>query len=76
MRHVYAIVRSNDFLADRDISSRVTVKKIVYALETAESEVKRLNELSAGKDYHYFWQLTRLEECSEEQTPSSGAEDR
>ncbi|MHB1457733.1 MAG: hypothetical protein ACYC0V_12560 [Armatimonadota bacterium] len=30
MRHVYAILRIDDFLLDSDIPAKVTVKKIVW----------------------------------------------
>lgn len=68
MRHVYAILRSDDFLADPDVPTRVivTVKKIVWTIERAESEVQCLNEVNAWRDCHYLWQLTRLEEEPED----------
>lgn len=61
MRHVYAIIRSDDFLTDSEISNRVTIIRIVWTRERAEKEVTRLNQVNADKECHYFWQLTRLE---------------
>jgi hypothetical protein len=57
-KHVYAIVR-----CDRNGQSsedRFTVTEIVRTQDTAESEVKRLNELNADKNCTYSWQITRL----------------
>lgn len=56
--HVFAIVRVDDY--GDSIEKYVTVKEIVRSLDIAESEVKRLNELNAGKHCKYFWQTTRL----------------
>ena len=55
--HVYAIVRVDAFLSGLDIPPDhcITVKKIVLDAEVAEAEVKRLNELKAGKNCHYFF---------------------
>ncbi len=60
-KHVYAIIRSDDFLDDCDIQSRITVKKVVLTLERANLEVERLNKTNANKQCHYFHLLTRLE---------------
>lgn len=38
----------------------LTVKEIVWTIEEAEEEVRRLNELNAGKGCVYFWQGTRV----------------
>jgi len=40
---------------------RITVKKIVFDAEFAESEVRRLNELNRDKGCHYFSQITRVQ---------------
>jgi hypothetical protein len=42
------------------IEDKVTVKEIVLDLETAETEVKRLNQLNSKKQARYFYQATRL----------------
>jgi hypothetical protein len=61
--HVYAIVRVDGFYSGLDVPPDhcITVKKIVLDADTAEAEVKRLNVLNAGKNCHYFFQLTRVE---------------
>jgi len=60
--HVYAIVRvDTDAAADVPLDVKITVKKIVADSSVAAAEVKRLNELNAGKGCHYFSQITRLE---------------
>lgn len=57
--HAYAIIR---FESDHhDVNAIVTVKKIVFDIEYAEQEVKRLNNLNGDKGCIYFWQTTRLE---------------
>jgi hypothetical protein len=66
MRHVYAIVRIDGFLADlySDVEPLITIKKIVWSQEEAEEEVERLNRLNEKKNCKYFWKLTRLEDNS------------
>lgn len=58
---VYAIIRIDDFLAVSDIDSKITIKKIVWSMDNAKNEVKRLNMLNSDKGCRYFWQHTRLE---------------
>jgi hypothetical protein len=59
---VYAVIRVDDYpsAAPEDC---ITIKEIVWSLEEAEAEVKRLNELNRSKGCKYFWQLTRLMEA-------------
>lgn len=61
--HAYAIVR---YETERDpsvpINDRITVKKIVFDPDYAESETRRLNELNRDKGACYFWQITRIEQ--------------
>jgi hypothetical protein len=67
---VYAITRLTPRLVDLqaikgnsnapEVSTSVTVKKIVASVETAKKEVDRLNELNGDKGCHYYWQHTRL----------------
>jgi hypothetical protein len=59
--HVYAVIRSDDFLGDDCPSEeKVTVKMIVRDRDEAEREVARLNALQKPGGPHYFWQVTRL----------------
>jgi hypothetical protein len=59
--HAYAILRLDD-PSGQDVSeSDVTVRKVVWSQEAAESEVSRLNSLNADKGARYFWQITRIE---------------
>jgi hypothetical protein len=63
--HVFAIVRVDDFQKPEvSVDKRIAITKIVFDQESAEQEVKRLNDLSAGKRVHYFSQVTRLEKSS------------
>jgi hypothetical protein len=61
----FAIVRL-DLFQEADIRSEpeviVTVKKVVWAREVAESEVSRLNRLNEVKGAMYFWTFTRVEQ--------------
>jgi hypothetical protein len=61
----FAIVRL-DLFQEADIRSEpeviVTVKKVVWAREVAESEVSRLNRLNEAKGGMYFWTFTRVEQ--------------
>lgn len=60
--HVYAIIRVDNLCLPNAVAEEaVTIKKIVWSKEEAESEVKRLNKLNNDKDSVYFWQVTRLE---------------
>jgi hypothetical protein len=57
----FAIVRLDGFLPEATpISHRVTVKKIVWSQEEAESEVERLNQQAAEPSIQSFWQTTRV----------------
>jgi hypothetical protein len=55
----YAIIRVDPHMK-RD-EDRLTVTRIVWDQEFAESEVARLNHLNSDKGAHYFWQATRAE---------------
>jgi hypothetical protein len=60
--HVYAIVRvDTNAAADVPLDLKITVKKVVADSSVAAAEIKRLNELNAGKGCYYFSQITRLE---------------
>ena len=54
----FAIVRIDDYLTADD---RFTITRVVWEEAFAESEVKRLNELNAGKGSRYVLQATRAE---------------
>lgn len=62
--HAFAVVRLDDFQRAVDLETEpevaITVKKIVWTQEDAESEVARLNKLNKGKAV-YFWTITRVE---------------
>lgn len=61
-RHVYAIVRIDDFQGNEvPLKEKITVKELVWSQEKAMSEVDRLNSLKSDKQCTYFWQMTRLE---------------
>jgi hypothetical protein len=61
--HVYAILRIDDFHdATVPIENRITVTGVVSDQAMAESEVRRLNHLKAGKQSRYFWQATKMKE--------------
>ena len=61
--HLYAIIR---YETDADemtpVDLRFVVKKVVTDPQYAEDEVRRRNDLNAGKRSYYFFQVTRLEE--------------
>ena len=56
-QQVFAILR---FENDASGEHSVTVKEILWDLETADAEVRRLNSLNADKGCRYVWQATRL----------------
>jgi hypothetical protein len=64
--HVWAIIRAEDYEVPEE--HRITVVKVIRSGsgETDEAElaaiaeVRRLNEVNAGKRCHYFAQLSRL----------------
>ncbi len=61
-RHVYAIVRIDDFQGiEVLLKEKISVKKLVWSQEKAMAEVDRLNNLNSDKQCTYFWQMTRLE---------------
>ena len=61
-KHVFAVVRLDRFLTGvSPLTKAITVKEVVPTQEEAESDVRRLNALSRGKDRLYCWQVTRLE---------------
>jgi hypothetical protein len=55
---LFAIVRI-DLGGDGPWRERISVTKIVTDLETAESEVDRLQQLNGDKGCEYFWTPTR-----------------
>ena len=67
---VYAVIRLTTRLGDLqaqegssnapEVSTSVTIKKVVASIEVARREVERLNELNADKGCRYYWQHTRL----------------
>lgn len=62
-RHVYAVIRVNEFQSEsRDWDVRITVKEVVMTKDEACREVERLNEVNKKKRVFYFWQLTRMVE--------------
>jgi hypothetical protein len=60
LKHVYAVIRIDPDLQEFGLESAFTIKEIVYTLEEAEKEVKRLNRINRQKNCRYFLQLTRL----------------
>lgn len=62
-RHVsaFAILRVNEHLSTADARERVSVVRIVWTRERAESEVDRLNAAGSSRRAWYFWQSTRAE---------------
>jgi len=61
VRHVFAVVRIDQFLTDvSPPENTITVKEIVLTQEEAEEEVQRLNKLNCDKNCLYFWQKTRF----------------
>jgi hypothetical protein len=73
--HVYAIVRvDTSAQSDVPLDVRITVKKIVTDPTVAEAEVKRLNDLNAGKGCTYFFQVTRLEKGLVDVVSAAGTE--
>ncbi len=64
--HAFAIVRVDGYYRDiKDMMEKpevlITVKRIVWSKEQAESEVARLNRLNAEKDSIYFSTITRVD---------------
>ncbi len=56
----YAIVRVDAYLGeDPPIPARITIKRVVWSLELAESEVARLSAINPA--CAYFWQYTRVD---------------
>ncbi|WP_420629443.1 hypothetical protein [Candidatus Leptofilum sp.] len=58
-RTVYAVIRIDEYENVPD-ERRILVKEILYDIELAKAEVKRLNLLNSDKACNYFWQSTRL----------------
>ncbi len=61
-KHLFAIVRVDEFQSNAPWNNRITVKEIVTTEEEARHEVERLNGLNQEKGCVYFWQVTRLVE--------------
>jgi hypothetical protein len=59
-RNAYAIVRIDRLQMSEE--ARVTVKRVVWDLDTAEAEAQRLNAANNDKGCFYFAQSTRVEE--------------
>jgi hypothetical protein len=59
-KHVYAVIRIDEYFEDTDMEKRITVKEIVETIDEADEEVKRLMKLNAEKGCKYFWQTTRM----------------
>ena len=57
----YAIVRGDAFLGAGPIEERMAVTRIVWTLESAQLEVRRLNELKRDEGCYYFWRTTRTD---------------
>ena len=60
----FAIVRVEGSLFSDEmvpVGNRITVKRILWNLDVAEKEVRRLNELNGDKGCVYFWQATRVD---------------
>lgn len=45
----------------------LTIKEIVWSLDEAEKEIKRLAEINGHKGCTYFWQPTRVRKKDESQ---------
>ena len=59
--HVYAIIRLDAVNEPQiPIEDKIAIKMLVWTQETAEAEVKRLNDLNEAKGSFYFWRLARL----------------
>jgi len=54
---VAAVIRLDSFAAGED---GVTVVSVLYDLDEARSEARRLNELNGAKGMKYFAQVSRL----------------
>ena len=59
---MYAVIRVDDYPSGA-LENCITIKEIVWSLEEAEAEVKRLMKLNRSKGCKYFWQYTRLVEA-------------
>ena len=60
----FAIVRVDQFHSEEtSLVERITVKKIVFSKEFAESEVERLTRLNIEKGCIYFVTSTRISEA-------------
>lgn len=63
----YAIVRVDLPLEDssEELRNKIAVKRIVWSLELAETEVERLNAVNTDKSCRYFWTYTRVDKRSQ-----------
>jgi hypothetical protein len=60
----YAIVRVDQFHSEETpLVERITVKKIVFSKQLAESEVDRLTRINRDKGCTYFVTSTRISEA-------------
>lgn len=59
--YVYAIIRLDGVNEPQiPIEDKIRIKMLVWTQETAEAEVKRLNDLNEAKGSFYFWRRARL----------------
>jgi hypothetical protein len=58
----YAIIRIDECHGpDLQKKYGITVLKIVWSMEIAVEEVRRLNDVNEGTDCSYSWQYTRVD---------------
>lgn len=58
----YAVLRFDDFMEDvaEDITTLVSVVKVLLSADAAAAEVARLNDLNGEKGCRNVWRTTRL----------------
>lgn len=62
-RHVFAVIRLDDFrAATAPLEDSFSATKVFLTEEAAEQEASRLNALNSDKDCRYVIQVTRLDE--------------
>lgn len=72
-RHVYPILRYDEYLAghDVDLSMLISVPKVLDDATAAELEAQRLNDLRPDKGSRYWAALSRMAVVGEESTPQN-----